>query len=350
MTSGRLWPLLAASVLMTSAASGSAAPGAPRSVAPDPAATAAPSTTETPSPDDPAGLAAERAKQLYALGAEAFAAQRNAEAIRYFRRAAELVPSAKLTYNVGLAFEEMGDAGRALTEYRAYLKQEPEGELSGEVRHRISGLERRLADTGVQQLSVLSEPPGATVFLGGRPVGVTPWAGELAPGQHDIELTMAGRASSALRVTLSADRSAEVQLPLPPLPPPAEHDAPTGLAAVSPLAWTFLGVGSASLVGGVAFELSRASSSTAAARSDTPLEAAEARGAADAKQMASLLMLGFGGAFTIGGSVLLVLDLAAAPPRAAVAGAAAHAPFSTRARLAIPCSPSFCGLTAQSTF
>jgi hypothetical protein len=317
--------------------------------APEPVTAPAAAEAEPPLASSADALAAERAKELYALGAEAFAAQRNAEAIRYFRRAAELVPSAKLTYNIGLAYEEMGDAGRALTEYRAYLKQEPDGALSGEVSGRISGLERRLAETGVQQLSVMSEPAGATVFIGGRPVGVTPWAGELTPGQHDVELTLAGHTSSALRVTLPRDRSAEVQLPLVALPPPAASK-PRGLANVSPLAWTFLGVGAGALVGGVAFELSRQSSSSTADGADSPIDAAEARGAADAKQMASLLLLGFGGAFTIGGSVLLVLDATAEPGEADADTHPASASPTQRAQLAVPCSPGFCGIMAQGNF
>lgn len=316
---------------------------------PTPAAAPVATPAVTPEGGDPAALAAERAKQLYSLGAEAFAAQHNAEAIRYFRRAAELVPSAKLTYNIGLAYEEMGDAGRALTEYRSFLLQEPEGELVGEVRGRISSLERRLAETGVQQLSVLSEPAGATVFIGGRAVGVTPWAGELTPGPHDIELRLDGHRPHALRISLPADRSAEVQLPLAPLPPPAPTPVPTGLARVSPLAWTFLGVGAGALVGGVAFELSRAGSSADAERADTPLAAAEAQGAADAKQMASLLLLGFGGAFTIGGGVLLALDLSAEPAPNAGETLAAE-PDPQRARLALPCSAGFCGVVAQGNF
>jgi len=338
MTS-RLGPVLTAAAVWIGMPLAGVAAAAEPTPAATPAATSTAASTATPDPSDPAALAAERAKQLYSLGAEAFAAQRNAEAIRYFRRAAELVPSAKLTYNIGLAYEEMGDAGRALTEYRSFLLQEPEGELVGEVRGRISSLERRLAETGVQQLSVLSEPAGATVFIGGRAVGVTPWAGELTPGPHDIELRLEGHRPHALRVSLPSDRSAEVQLPLAPLPPPAPTPVPSGLAKVSPLAWTFLGVGAGALVGGVAFELSRASSSADAERADTPLAAAEAQGAADAKQMASLLLLGFGGAFTIGGSVLLALDLSAEP-----------APNAGEAQLALPCSAGFCGVVAQGNF
>ncbi|HTV24473.1 MAG TPA: hypothetical protein VMG12_37540, partial [Polyangiaceae bacterium] len=117
------------------AAAPSATPNA--ATQPSPAATQ-PSPAPTPTSDAP-DADAERAKQLYASGAEAFAAQRNADAIRYFRRAAELVPSAKLTYNVGLAYEEMGDAGRALAEYRNYLEQDGESdtERRDEVRGRI---------------------------------------------------------------------------------------------------------------------------------------------------------------------------------------------------------------------
>lgn len=290
---------------------------------------------------------AERAKELYALGAEAFAAQRNADAIGYFRRAAELVPSAKLTYNIGLAYEEMGDTGRALRQYRDYLRQEPAGETRQQVEARIATLEQRLATTGLQQLSVTSEPPGAIVSIGGRAVGLTPWAGELRPGQHEVELTLAGHAAQRAQVTLAPERSSELALKLAPEPERAAiDDTPSRWSRVSPLTWTFLGVGAAVITGGVVFELSRQSSSDAASRADTPLAAAEARGAADAKQMASLLLLGFGGGFLVGGGVLLALDLSDA---SANDGSGEHGAPATRAAT-LACQPTFCGLLATGRF
>jgi tetratricopeptide (TPR) repeat protein len=284
---------------------------------------------------------AERAKQLYALGAEAFSAQRNADAIRYFQRAAQLVPSPKLTYNIGLAYEEMGDAGRALAEYRSYLEQDAESDPArrDEVQARIVHLEQRLAETGVQQLRVKTEPPGATVRIAGRALGVTPWTGELAPGEHVVELELPGHTARQARVIVPSDRSAQVALELLPAPPPDATAEPSRWANVSPLTWTFLGVGAASLAGGVVFEISRSSSSDAARRADDPTAAAEARGAADAKQMASLLLFGFGAGFTIGGSVLLALELSEANDTAA-----------TQAALGLPCTPAFCGVTAQGRF
>ena len=313
--------------------------------APAPSAPRAPSaaTAMPPAParaaSEAADADAERAKQLYALGAEAFAAQRNADAIRYFRRAAEIVPSAKLTYNIGLAYEEMGDAGRALAEYRSYLEQDATNDpvRRDEVRGRIARLEQRLAETGVQQLLVVSDPPGATVRVAGRALGLTPWTGELPPGEHVVELELPGHAPESARVTLAPDHAARLALTLAPLPPAAGELSPSAWANVSPLTWTFLGVGAASLAGGLAFELSRSSSSDTARRADDPTDAAEARGAADAKQMASLVLFGFGAGFTIGGSVLLAVQLS-------------EEPSSDQVALGLPCGPGFCGFVTRGRF
>jgi tetratricopeptide (TPR) repeat protein len=263
-----------------------AAPPPPAQSPTAPSAATSPANAAPPAPEAPGSAEAERAKQLYALGAEAFAAQRNVEAIRYFQRAAELVPSPKLTYNIGLAYEEMGDAGRALTEYRSYLEQEVERDPArrDEVQARIARLEQRLAETGVQQLRVKTDPPGATVRIGGRALGVTPWSGELAPGEHVVELDLRGHTPQQARVLLPPDHSVQLALELAPAPPDAAPE-PSRWQHVSPLTWTFLGVGVASLAGGVVFELSRASSSDAARHAGDPTAGAEARGTADENNM-----------------------------------------------------------------
>ncbi len=299
-------------------------------------------------PDAP-DAQAERAKQLYALGAEAFAAQHNAEAIQYFRRAAEIVPSSKLTYNIALAYEELGDSARALSEYRDYLRQGPAAERREQVLGRIVELEQKLAAVGVQQLSVLSHPSGATVRVGERALGVTPWSGELPPGLHHVSVDLPGHAPRRADVTLEAGRAAELQLVLTrEPPPPAQATLPSAWSRIEPLTWSFLGVGVGGVAGGLAFELSRADSSARAGRATAAVTAAEARGAADAKQMASLLLLGFGGGFLIGGGVLLVLDLShshrdVAPPKRESVSPLALTILS-------PCAPGFCGVTAQGSF
>lgn len=292
---------------------------------------------------------AERAKQLYALGAEAFAAQHNADAIHYFRRAAEIVPSSKLTYNIALAYEEMGDSARALSEYRDYLRHGPDAERREQVLGRIVELEQKLAETGVQQLSILSRPSGATVRIGERALGVTPWSGELPPGLHHVSVDLPGHAPRRADVTLEAGRAAELQLELTREPPPlTQEPLPSAWSRIEPLTWSFLGVGVGGVAAGLAFELSRADSSARAARATSVVSAAEARGAADAKQMASLLLLGFGGGFLIGGGVLLVLDLSHSHGDVAQPKRESVSPLALT--ISSPCAPGFCGVNARGSF
>jgi hypothetical protein len=296
-----------------------------------------------PAEPPPANLT-EQAKQLYLLGAEAFASQRNADAIGYFRQAERLVPSAKLTYNIALAYDEMGDTGRALSAYRAFLAQEP-GSLHREaVLARIAKFELALTALGLQQLSISSDPAGATLHVGAEIVGVTPWAGELTPGLHRVRLERPGYRPHDAEVLLPAQHAGDLHVAL--LAKPVETpEQPGAFARIQPLSWCFLGVGVAALAGGVGFELSRAASSEQAGNAETAEAAARAEGAADAKQMASLLLLGAGGAFVAAGGVLLVLDLnrdTAATPHAAD-------PLSS-ARLSLPCDPSFCGVLTQGRF
>jgi tetratricopeptide (TPR) repeat protein len=316
-----------------------------------------PPATPAPPPERPAERRAEpppadlteQAKQLYLLGAEAFAAQRNADAIYYFRQAERLVPSAKLTYNIALAYDEMGDTGRALREYRAFLVREPSSVHREEAQSRSAKLELALAALGIQQLRVASDPPGATLRVEDEVLGVTPWAGELTPGLHHLRLERAGYRVHETQVTLSAQHAADVEVTLQQ--PAQEAKAPSALARIAPLSWGFLGVGVGALAGGLGFELSRASSSDRAGRASSAEAAARAQGAADAKQMASLLLLGAGGAFVIGGGVLLVLDLERDPNGVPAAGSSHSArDKGSAASVRLPCSRDFCGVLSEGRF
>ncbi|HEU4577841.1 MAG TPA: PEGA domain-containing protein [Polyangiaceae bacterium] len=306
---------------------------------PPPPAERAPAPAEPPPSD-----LTEQAKQLYLLGAEAFTAQRNADAIYYFRQAQRLVPSAKLTYNIALAYDEMGDTGNALREYRAFLTKDPGSVHREEASARVAKLEADLAQLGVQQLRVVSDPPGALLRVDAELVGVTPWVGELPPGQHELQLEHAGRQTLSSRVTLSALQASDVQLTLSPLPaPPPEQ--PSGLSRIQPLSWAFLGVGVATLAGGIGFELSRAASSERAGQGGSAESVARAQGAAAAKQMASLLLLGAGGAFVVGGGVMIVLDLKRGADTTSPGG-----DIVSDARLRLPCAREFCGFVTEARF
>ena len=119
---------------------------------------------------------------------------------------------------------------------------------------------------GVQQLSITSEPPGATLRVDGDLVGVTPWAGELAPGPHRVRLEHGGHEPREAELTLAAEHAGDLHVSLPALPV-APVEQPSAWTRIQPLTWGMLGVGAGALVGGLAFELSRASSSERASGS-----------------------------------------------------------------------------------
>lgn len=66
-------------------------------------------------------------------------------AIREYLLAYELQPSAGLLFNIAQAYLLAGDREKALEHYRAYLREEPEGEVADLARQRIEAIEGELA-------------------------------------------------------------------------------------------------------------------------------------------------------------------------------------------------------------
>jgi hypothetical protein len=52
-------------------------------------------------------------------------------------------------------------------------------------------------------LTVVTQPPGATVYIDGFPVGPSPWAGEVKQDAHQIRAELAGYQPGFARVTAS---------------------------------------------------------------------------------------------------------------------------------------------------
>src|SRR5690606_29128491 len=132
------------------------------------------------------------AAQRYEQGVQAYQEGRHKDAIDLFLEADALSPSSALSFNIARAYEKIKDSSNALRWYRDYLRREPDAEDAEAVNELIEHYEQVLEQKGVQQVTVLSEPEGATVRLDGRPVGVTPWTGDLAPGQHEVALSLRG--------------------------------------------------------------------------------------------------------------------------------------------------------------
>jgi tetratricopeptide (TPR) repeat protein len=180
---------------------------------------------------------AEEARAAYRRGADLYRAGRYREAIAEFETADRLRPSPALQFNVGQAWEKLGDVEAALAAFARYLRQDPRAANREAVERNVRSLEGRLAATGRQMLHVLTDPPGAEVAVDGAPAGRSPVDAAFRPGPHAITATAPGRQAARRDVVLLPQRSLEVRLdlePLPPPPPEAEAATPPVLAATPP--------------------------------------------------------------------------------------------------------------------
>jgi tetratricopeptide (TPR) repeat protein len=96
--------------------------------------------------------AQESSRKTYQAGAQAYAEGRFKDAIDLFLEAAQISPNPAFSYNIGLAYEQLGDPDNALRWYRDYLRELPNAPDRAEIEPRILDAERRLRERGVQQV------------------------------------------------------------------------------------------------------------------------------------------------------------------------------------------------------
>jgi tetratricopeptide (TPR) repeat protein len=210
----------------------------------------------------------EQAKLVYDHAVAAYEEHRYRDAIDLFTQADALRPNPAFSFNIGIAYEDMGDSAMALLHYRAYLRQLPKASDREEVENRVRKLEGVLADKGLQQVTIISNPADAMVVLDGKPRGVSPWTGEVAPGAHVVTLSLEGYESESRDFDLPSRRSIDVPVTLkkagPKLTTPVvdsnrkpKADAKAPWEHVRPVTWSVLGVSVASFGAALGFELSR---------------------------------------------------------------------------------------------
>jgi len=279
-------------------------------------------SSQTPPADDPARA---EAKRKYTAGTRAFDEKRYKDAIDLFLEADSFVPSAALAYNTAVAYEEMGDAASALRWSREYLRRTPNADDRAEIQRTIDKLEARLREKGIQQLTVLSSPPGATLLVDDRPLGVTPWTGELRPGSHRIELRLRGYRQAASVFDLRPDRAAEVSLSLvageeaqvpsaslkvqtPSTPDNTSADA---LAICGVVA---LGAGVAGLGVALGLEVARAGAEDDVREAELQVDAADKLGTMQDLQLGARIAVGIGGALALAGGSMLIAGFVSREP------------------------------------
>ena len=267
-----------------------------------------------------------QAKSKYEQGVDLYRNERYADAVELFLEADALSPSAALSFNIARAYEKLADDAATLRWYRNYLRLNPEAPNAAEVRQSVQNLSLALAKKGIQQLTVLSTPSGATVAIDGRALGVTPLTLELKPGEHHALVTLRGFADAARDFTLNApspmDLPIELQVapsvtpPLTPVESPArasgertqEHGSRFGIVP-----YVTLGVGVLALGGAALFEASRRSAQTAARSDVTQVAFKDDVDAMNNRQTTARVLLGVGGVLVVTGATLWVFNARLTP-------------------------------------
>ncbi len=283
-------------------------------------------TEAGPAPSAAAVTAASetQSRALFRVGLAHYAAGRYPDAIEAFLRARALFANPVLSFNIGSAYEKLGDSAGALGCYRDYLRQAPTAADRAQVQQKVGELERALQVTGVQQVTVLSEPEGAAVHLDGLTVGVTPWTGELRPGSHHLVLSLAGHASAERGFRLLPHRALDVSAELeatPPIEPVAvDRDAPAPNAldrpprarhdrAVRPLTYVTFGIGLGAWGGAGVFEGLRRESADDVKEQSTQIARHDAYTRMESQRQTALILAGVGAGVTLVGATLLIVDL-----------------------------------------
>lgn len=293
------------------------APTKPAAPASQAAPLASPELSQSDGGEDPARVA--HAKTLFEKGAAAYAAGRYYDAIEVFLEVDRLYPNAQLSFNIAKAYDNLGNRPGALRSYREYLRRAPDAPDKDAITTRVHDLETALAERGIQQLSVTSDPEDALVLLDDKPVGLTPWTGETWPGRHRIVLQKAGFSERGLVLELDPLKAQDVTLELARAPIAADSAPPAASKRSEPwpltrkmsvLTWATLATGTAALGTAIAVEVASGSKSNGISP-------------------ASAFFAGLGTAASLTGGVMLYLDLsdqgsddkhAGLRPRGVVAG------------------------------
>jgi hypothetical protein len=169
------------------------------------------------------------AQRLKDLGAQAMSRNDFTLALEYFNSAYRAYPSAKLLYNIGLAFDGAGRLPEAIDTYRRFLSEagaDTPAEARQYAQKRAAELERR-----VGTLLVGRRPADAVVLLDEE---TAPLLAEkpvrVVPGMHALHATRAGHEPLNLPVEVHAGEEKRLELVLRPIPVVAAKSEPVEVA------------------------------------------------------------------------------------------------------------------------
>ena len=169
------------------------------------------------------------ARQHFLAGQDYYTQGRYEKTIAEFEEAYRLDPRPLLLFNIGQAWEKLGDLVKAVDFLKRYLEADPNNEDRTTLLNKVASLQERLDNTGVQ---IKCAEADATVYVDGKEVGKTPVAGivKLDAGAHKIQVSKKGFEDFKMTVAVTAGQSVPVDVALEAGqagPPPAAVTPPS---------------------------------------------------------------------------------------------------------------------------
>jgi len=166
----------------------------------------------------PAALAdnaADEADLAFELGNQAYAKGHYAEALAEYFVSHRLVPNRNVLFNIARCYEQLDRFDEAYRYYHDLLSLELPAPDRQEVVRALSRIRPRVA-----LVQVVTEPPGADVFLDREDLGsrgLSPQVVALPPGKHAVKVRLAGYLPRDSEVTLARGREVAERLSLEPV-------------------------------------------------------------------------------------------------------------------------------------
>ena len=130
-------------------------------------------------------------------------------AISEYQAAYDAAPHPTVLFNIGNAYERVGEARHAAEFFGRYLAEDATAEDRAEVEARIGRLAARPST-----VTITSDPPGAVVFVDGERRGEAPIEVTLAGGDHQIYAAAGGRTTPARPVRVAYGEPLRVDIDL----------------------------------------------------------------------------------------------------------------------------------------
>jgi hypothetical protein len=257
----------------------------------------------------------EQARVAYGAGQEAYAAGQYAAAAEHFARADQLLPAIQAKYWRAMSLDKQGDVAAAHAALGVVLADPQKDELGAEKLQALAVRQRELG-TVPADLLVTTTPAGAHVQVSGVDVPTpTPLSLRLAPGRHELTISLPGYESQRVpitatpgaqlrpNVTLQPQTASAQSGPIAPLGETGALDSASTPRSLVP-GYVTLGIAGAAAIVGTIFGVRALGDKKDYDKNPT------AKGADDVERNALIADMAFGVTLTLGvtGVVLLLAD------------------------------------------